>query len=52
MAKQLRKIIYNEPRFHKWINQHSNRVSWATIKVSPGSELMVYLNRDWDVRVT
>ena len=51
IAKQLRKIIYNEPRFHKWINPHSNRISWATIKVSPGSELMVYLNRDWDIRV-
>jgi hypothetical protein len=43
VAKQLRKIIYNHPPFEKWINQHTNRVSWYYIKTTPNSELMVYL---------
>jgi len=43
VAKQLRKIIYNEHRFQKWIHPNSNRIGWAYIKASPNSELMKYL---------
>jgi hypothetical protein len=44
--KQIRKIIYNEPQFHKFINENTDRVKWGAIKTGSSSEFMRYLNRD------
>jgi hypothetical protein len=44
--KQIRKIIYNEPQFHKYINSNTDRVEWSKIKVGQNSEFMNYLNRN------
>jgi hypothetical protein len=39
----LRKIIYSEPQFHKWINKSTGRIIWGNIRAYPGTELMTYL---------
>ena len=44
--KQIRKIVYNEPQFHKYINDNTDRVEWSKIKVGQNSDFMDYLNRN------
>lgn len=43
IAKQLRKIIYNEPEFKSWIDKERDRVLWSAVRGNPTSKLMRYL---------
>lgn len=46
ITKQIRKIIYNEPQFNRYINPNTNRVMWTNISAGPNSEFMNYLSRN------
>jgi hypothetical protein len=44
--KQIRKIVYNEPQFHRFINNNTDRVEWSKIRAGQNSEFMKYLDRN------
>jgi hypothetical protein len=48
IAKQLRKIIYNEPQFKNLIDKERDRVVWSRVKGNSTSRLMRYLAKTRD----
>jgi hypothetical protein len=46
MYKQIRKIVYNEPQFSKWIRQDTDRVNWGAISTDERKKFMKYLRKD------